>query len=238
MVISSNLFVLATGNKNLKYRVTLFTLFFGLTLLFGCAPKIYNVDLRYQPTKQFAPTLTDGRKLTVTVASFIDRRKMDDTLLVGRVIRSGKSSIPVLPRYVKAPDAVAEALRKLLLQSGFNVSPEKVAWDQQETNIRPGWGTILIGGTIDDLDVTCIDNIPLKQYSAKARISLVFADVQKKKIFYRVSSEASSTLEHIVFSEDKLEGQINGVVAEAMEKIFEGKETARQILEAVKQQHP
>jgi hypothetical protein len=227
---------LTVGKKKLKCVFTLFTLFFVLTVLFGCAPKIYNVDLRYQPTGQFTPSLTDGQKFTVTVSRFIDRRKMDDNLLVGRVIRSGKSSIPVLPRYVKAPDAVAATLRKLLLQSGFNVSPENVSWDQTEKTILPGWGTILIGGSIDALDVTCLDNIPIKKYSAKAKISLVFADVRKKSIFYQVSSEASSTLEHVVFSEDKLEGQINGVLAESMEKIFEGKETARRIQEALKQQ--
>ncbi len=235
MMINNNFPASAAGNKKRKGSYILFAILFGMTLLAGCAPKIYNVDLRYQPTKQLVPAVTDGRKFSVTVANFIDRRKIDDTLLLGRVIRSGASSIPVLPRYVKAPDAVAEALRKLLTQSGFNVSPEKTAWDQSEKTILPGWGTILIGGAIDELDVTCLDNIPIKKYSAKARISLVFADVQKKKIFYRVSSESSSSLEHVVFSEGKLEDQINGVLAEAMEKIFEGPETTRQIREALKQ---
>ena len=235
MMINNNFPASAAGNKKRKGSYILFAILFGMTLLAGCAPKIYNVDLRYQPTKQLVPAVTDGRKFSVTVSNFIDRRKIDDTLLLGRVISSGGTSIPVLPRYVKAPEAVAEALRKLLTQSGFNVSPEKPAWDQIEKTILPGWGTILIGGAIDELDVTCIDNIPIKKYSAKARISLVFADVQKKKIIYRVSSESSSTLEHVVFSENKLEDQINGVLAEAMEKIFEGQETARQIREALKQ---
>jgi len=220
-------------DKRFKKAAVLLSLFCGLTALIGCTPKIYNVDLRYHPTKNIAPAFADGRKFTVTVARFIDRRTIDDTLLLGRVITSGGTSTPVLPRYVKAPDAVADALRKLLVQSGFNVSPEKTVWDQQEKTILPGWGTILIGGAIDELDVTCLDNIPIKKYSARARVTLVFADVQKKKIFYRVSSESSSSLEHIVFSEEKLESQINGVLAEAMEKIFEGKETARQIREAV-----
>jgi len=232
-MLTHNVPAAAAGNKYRKGSLILFAILWGMTLLSGCAPKIYNVDLRYQPTKQLVPPVTDGRKFSVTVSNFIDRRKIDDTLLVGWVIRSGTSSIPVLPRYVKAPEAVAEALRKLLAQSGFNVSPEKTTWDQSEKSILPGWGTILIGGAIDELDVTCLDNIPIKKYSAKARISLVFADVQKKKIFYRISSESSSSLEHVVFSEGKLEDQINGVLAEAMEKIFEGPETVRQIREAL-----
>jgi len=235
MMIDNNVPASAGSNKNRQGSLILFAILFGLTLLSGCAPKTYNVDLRYQPTKQLVPAVTDGRKFSVTVSGFIDRRKINDTLLLGRVIRSGGSSIPVLPRYVKAPEAVAEALRKLLSQSGFSVSPEKVSWDQSEKTILPGWGTILIGGVIDELDVTCLDNLPIIKYAAKAKISLVFADVQKKKIFYRVSSESSSTLEHIVFSENKLEDEINGVLAEALEKIFEGQETSRQIREALKQ---
>jgi hypothetical protein len=208
---------------------------FLLASMIGCAPKIYNVNMRYQPTKVIRPAVTDGRKFSLTVATFIDRRKMDDTLLIGRVIHSDGSSIPILPSYVKAPDAVAAALRELLIQSGYGVSPEKAAWDLQENTIRPDWGRILVGGAIEELDVTCLDTIPRKRYSAKARVTLVFADVQKKRIFYRITSESSSTLDHIVFSEEKLESQINGVLSEAMEKALEGPETAKQIRETLKE---
>ncbi len=150
---------------------------FLLASMIGCTPKLYSVNMRYQPTKVIPPAVTDGRKFSLTVAAFIDRRKMDDTLLIGRVIHSDGSSIPILPRYVKAQDAVAAALRELLIQSGYGVSPEKAAWDLQENTIQPDWGRILVGGAIEELDVTCLDTIPRKRYSAKARVTLVFADV-------------------------------------------------------------
>ncbi len=191
--------------------------------------------MRYEPTKVIQPAPTDGRKYSVTVASFVDQRKMEDTLLIGRVIKSDGATIPILPQYVKPPDAVASALRELLFKSGYLVSPDRPAWDLKEASIRPEWGTILIGGTIDDLDVTCLDNLTMKRYSAKARVTLIFADVQKKRIFYRVTSESSSSLDHIIFSEEKLESQINGVLSDAMEKAIEGPETNRQIREALKQ---
>jgi hypothetical protein len=205
-----------------------------LVLAMGCAPKLYNVNMRYQPTKVIKPAVTDGRKFSLTVASFIDRRKMEDTLLLGRVVHSDGSSIPILPKYVKAADAVAAALRELLIQSGYGVSPEKAVWDLQENTIRPDWGTILVGGAIEELDVTCLDTFPRKRYIAKTRVTLVFADVQKKRIFYRVTSESSSTLDHVIFSEEKLENEINGVLSSAMEKALEGPETGRQIREALK----
>ena len=201
----------------------------------GCAPKLYNVNMRYQPTKAIKPAVTDGRKFSLTVASFIDRRKMEDTILIGRVVHSDGSSIPILPKYVKAADAVAATLRELLIQSGYGVSPEKAIWDLQENTIRPEWGTILVGGAIEELDVTCLDTIPRKHYTAKTRVTLVFADVQKKRIFYKVTSESSSSLDHVIFSEEKLESQINGTLSDAMEKALEGPETGHQIREALKQ---
>ena len=103
----------------------------------GCAPKLYNVNMRYQPTKAIQPVVTDGREFSLTVASFLDNRKMADTLLIGRVVKSDDSVIPILPKYAKAADAVASALRELLIQSGYGVSPEKAVWDLQEGTIRP-----------------------------------------------------------------------------------------------------
>lgn len=201
----------------------------------GCAPALYNIPMRYVPTKAIPPAQTDGRKYSVTVASFVDRRKMEDTLLIGRVVKSDGGTIPILPKYVKPPDAVAGALRELLFNSGYYVSPDRPTWDLSETTIQPEWGTILIGGTIDDLDVTCLDNLTMKRYSAKVRLTLIFADIQKKRIFYRVTSESSSSLDHIIFSEEKLEDQINGVLSDALEKAIAGPETIRRIREALKE---
>lgn len=228
----------ANGRNEKSIALLCAAMLAGLLLcvsVIGCAPKLYNVNMRYQPTKAIAPAVTDGRKFSLTVTSFIDRRKMEDTLLIGRVVESNGTSIPILPKYVKATDAVAATLRELLIQSGYGVSPEKAEWDLQESTIRPEWGTLVVGGAIEELDVTCLDKFPQKHYTAKARVTLVFADVQKKRIFYRVTSESSSTLDHVIFSEEKLESQINGVLSDAMEKALEGPETGRQIREALKQ---
>jgi hypothetical protein len=208
----------------------------GLPLLLGgCAPKLYNLNLRYIPTKVIKPAVTDGRKFSVTVASFTDRRKMDDTQLIGRVIRSDGTPIPILPKYIKPTDAVSSALRELLTRTGFSLSPDRPAWSLEETSIRPEWGTILVGGTIDELDVTCVESLTTKRYSARARITLIFADVQKRRIFYKVGSESTSSLDHIFFSVERLESQINGVLSDAMEKALEGPETGRRIREALNQ---
>ena len=101
---------------------------FFLLAVSGCTPKLYNVNMRYEPTKAIQPTQTDGQKYSVTVASFIDRRKIDDTILIGRVISSDGIPIPVLPKYVTPTDAVSAALRELMFKSGYLISPEKPSW--------------------------------------------------------------------------------------------------------------
>jgi len=228
----------ACGKKGKPFGRGLVRIVVCLSLLIlasGCAPTLYNVDMRYQPTKLIPPAVTDGRKYSLTVAAFIDQRKMEDTLLIGRVTKSDGSTIPILPKYVKPADAVTSALRELLFKSGYTVTADKPVWDLKEGTIRPEWGTMLIGGTIDELDVTCLDSFTMTRYLAKARVTLFFADVQKKRTFYRITSESTSSLDHIVFSEEKLEDQINGVLSDAMEKAIEGPETSRRIREALKQ---
>ena len=65
---------------------------------------------------------------------------MEDTLLIGRVIKSDGATIPILPQYVKPPDAITSALRELLFKSGYTVSPDRPTWDLNEATIRPEWG--------------------------------------------------------------------------------------------------
>ena len=217
------------GRRPIRSAICLCALF----LFGGCAPHIYNVNMRYEPTKAATKAATDSRRYSLTVASFTDLRKIDDTLLIGRVIKSDGTPIPILPRYVKPTDAVAAALREHLSRSGYAVAPDRPAWDLDEKTIRPEWGKILVGGTIDALDVSCVEMLTMKRYNAKARLTLVFADIQTKRIFYRIVSESTSSLDHIITSEEKLENQINGVLSEAIEKAIEGPETGRQIQEAI-----
>jgi len=203
--------------------------------LSGCTPQIYNVNMRYEPTKVIPPAVTDAKKYSLTVAFFTDQRKLEDPLLIGKVITSSGTPVPILPRYVKPTEAVTAALREVLSKSGYAVTPIRPTWNLNETAILPEWGAILVGGTIDTLDVTCTETFMMRnQYKATVRVTLIFADVPKKRIFYRLVSESSSSLDHMFFSEERLESQINGVLSDAIEKAIEGPETARQIREALK----
>jgi hypothetical protein len=88
-----------------------------------------------------------------------------------------------------------------------------------------------VGGNIEALEITCENDIPIKTYQARAKLSFIFADVQNGKVFYRVTTESTNTLEHIYFSEEMLGQQISATLSEAAEKAFEGNRLKEKIRE-------
>jgi len=214
----------------------LWLLSLALLVVSGCsAPQLYNINMRYEPTRDVQPIPKDGRQYRITVSSLIDQRKVTDTVLIGQVIRGGGAPIPILPRYVKPVDAVTAALRSLMTQAGYAIAPDRPAWDLQEATIRPEWGILVVGGTVDELDIGCRDQLTQTSYNARARVTLVFADCRNKRIFYLVSAESSSQLDHILFSEERLESQLNGVLSDVLEKIIEAPEMNQRVQEVLRQ---
>ena len=201
--------------------------------LSACAPSLYSVNMKYEPTHAIKPASDQG-KFTVTVATFEDHSKVPDPLVVGEVIKSDGEKIRVFPKYVSAQDAVSRGSQGLSQESGISVSPKKPVWDLKNDSIREDWGALLIGGSIEDLSVSCREEIAVKKYQARIKLTIVFADVHNKFVFYKTVAQSSSSLEHVLFSEERLENQVNGVLADAIEKVFEDSEAQRKIREAMR----
>ena len=196
-------------------------LIYVLVSLTACAPvAVYHVNLKYEAAGQIQKAERTGSGIPITVATFNDIRKMDDRLLLGMVTTMEGDRIPILPRYNKATEAVTTSIREYLFKSGYNVSKDMPAWDLREETISKGWGRILIGGNIDELEIVCKKSFPVKTYDAKIKLTFVFANVPDKRIFYRASVENNNSLKDVSFSEELLEQQINAVLLDALEKMF------------------
>ena len=195
-------------------------LIFVMVGVSACSPAVYHVNLKYEPAGQILKPEKSGLDFPVTVAIFNDIRKMDDRLLLGRVTTLNGDLIPILPRYNKATEAVTTSIREYLFKSGYNVSKDMPVWDLKEETVGKDWGRILIGGNIDDLEIVCEKSFPVKNYQAKAKLTFVFANVPDKRIFYRASVENSNSLKDVSFSEELLEKEINAVLSDALEKMF------------------
>ncbi|HPL62261.1 MAG TPA: hypothetical protein PK587_00720 [Syntrophales bacterium] len=203
----------------------------GLVVLNACAPSLYSIDMRYTPQ---GAKPSGERKTAVTVATFIDGRNLKDPLRIGTVYKTDGQGVPVYPRLMSPTDAVTAAAGKVLGRSGYNVSARKPVWDLNEHSLSSDWGKIVIGGRIEEMDVVCRDTLPIKKYRAKVRLTLFLADAEKGRILYRAAAESSTSLDHVLFSEDRLESQINTALSDAVEKLFEGKAIDNKIREALK----
>jgi hypothetical protein len=206
----------------------------SLVSISACAPAVYHVNLKYEPTGQILKPEKTGQDISVTVATFNDIRKVDDTLVLGRVTTLEGDRIPILPRYKKVTEAVTTSVREYLFKSGYKVSNEMPSWDLKEEAIGKNWGRILIGGNIDELEIICEKSFPVKTYQAKAKLSFIFANVPDKRIFYRASVENSNSLKDVSFSEELLEKEINAVLSDALEKMFNDPKMKKTIEEGAK----
>ena len=207
---------------------------FLITWLAGCAPTLYSVDLRYIPTPTSPKIQAAKQPVGLTVAVFQDLRKVADNIQIGRVIKSTGEVVPVLPKFVRPPQAVTEPIKTYFRQAGYRVAAESPAWDLKEGNINKGWEAILIGGSIDELDILCENSLTLTKYKARVKLTLYFANTLKGKIFHTLTAESSTSLDHILFTEGKMEDELNTALAGAIEKLFEGRNIAAIIDEGSK----
>jgi hypothetical protein len=232
--------VLNEGTKIMKIR-SLFIIKFGLLILIsgitGCAnTKLYSIDMRYDAAYALIPQYLKAdnnmQDTIITLTEFTDTRRIDDSMVIGRVVEKDGVKIMVLPKYTKPTRAVAAGIKEYLIKAGYKVDGKIGVWDLKEDSIPKVKGKIIIGGNIDDLDFTCRRGFPTDTYKTNIKLNIVFADAVKKQIFYKSTVESNSQLEHIAFSEERMADQVNIALGAAIEKAFEDRAVAQKIKEA------
>ncbi len=224
-----------TGNHLLVMVVLgLMVCCLGLT---GCASRLHSVNMNYDAGKANIPEYlkneNKGRNSVITIAEFIDSRKGDDPMVIGRVVEKDGVKTMVLPKYSRPTQAVASGMKRYLSKAGYKISGDAGQWDLKETTIPKINSKVIIGGAIEEMELTCRKGFPTDSYKALMKLTMVLADAASGKIIYRSSVESNTSLEHVSFSEARLEEQINIALADAIEKVFEDKKLARKLKEAL-----
>jgi hypothetical protein len=106
-------------------------------------------------------------------------------------------------------------------------------WDLKEETMPREDFKILIGGSIDELEISCRRNFPTNTYATNMKLTIVFADMVKGKILYQSKVESSYTKEYFWFSEENLGEQAGIALGDAIEKLFEDKVVAQKLKEAI-----
>lgn len=203
-------------------------------ILFSCSQVTrYSVNLKYQPPESPPVDSEKIGQLVFTVAQFNDLRQVDEKKVIGAVVKSEGNEIPVFPKYRMPSEAVSDAVRNFMGGAGYRVSKEMPPWNLKDDEIRKEWGDVVIGGNIDEFKVTCLKKMPIREYMATVKLTVIFADVAEGKTKLTVTVESSPSLEHIRFSEEKIEEVITDALTAAINKIFEN----RKIQEMAAKEH-
>lgn len=217
-------------------------MFIGLMMAFclsGCAATgIYSVNMGYNAENAMIPSYLkpDPKALQsiIGVAEFTDTRKIDDPLVIGRVIEKNGMKVLVLPKHTRPTQAIADGVRKYLRKAGYNVSVVTGRWDlREETIAQAANSKMMIGGAIEEMEINCRRAFPTNTYTTKIKLTIYLADTVNKKILYRATVESTTSLEHVSFSEDRMGYQADVALGDAIEKLFEKREVAQKIREAL-----
>jgi len=212
-------------------------LLFAASIISGCAgPNLYSINMYYDAAKTNIPPYIKADKDSVTiisVAEFTDSRVMDDKKVIGRVEERDGIKTLVFPKQVKATMAISNGIKEYLRKAGYKVPSKIEQWDLNEETIPQGVANILIGGSIDELEISCRKGFPTNTYTANMKLTIVFADMTRGKILYRSKVESSYAREHVWFSENILEEQADLILANAIEKLFEEKAVMQKLKEAI-----
>ncbi len=221
-----------------SYCLTFFVLIAALSFS-GCATTgIYSINMRYDAEYAVVPSYLkpDQKALQsiIGVAEFTDTRKIDDPLVVGRVIEKNGMKVLVLPKNTKPTNAVAQGVRQYLRKAGYNVSGVGERWDLREETIpQAAYSKIMIGGAIEEMEINCQRALPTNSYTTKIKLTIYLADTVNKKILHRATVESTTSLEHVAFSEDRMGYQADIALGDAIEKLFEKREVAQKIRETL-----
>jgi hypothetical protein len=220
--------------RNISVR--LITGVFLLALLTACAPTLYSIDVKYTGATAGMPAGDTSQQSVVTVAAFNDTRPGGEDLQIGRVTTAIGGLTTVVPKNLKPSAAVSAIVKDVLVKSGYQVTLTTPGWNLQENAIQKEWGRIIVGGNINELDMLCQNDIPIKTYEARVKLTIYIADAQTGKIITQVVATSNNSLEHVYFSEDMMGQQISGAITEAVEKALSG-ETQKK-MQAILKQNP
>jgi len=202
----------------------------------AASPSLYSIDMQYAAEQAAIPEQLKAdaktRGVIIAVTEFTDARQVADKKIIGWVKELDGTKVPVATRSVAQTRAVSNGIKDYLKKAGYQVADKLVPWDLKEETMPKGSGKVIIGGSIEDMEVTCWTGVFSNDYKINLKLSLVVADSAKGKILYKGNVTITYSKTDTSFSEGQLGRQASLALSDAIVKIFEGKTVAQKIKEA------
>jgi hypothetical protein len=223
----------------LKFFAVLIFITSGMCISVPAATRLYSINIQYRAEKAVIPeylkAVEKTRGAIISIAEFTDRRQLDDKRITGRVRERDDTYVPVFAKDLIPARAVANGIKEYLKKAGYKVSNNIVQWDMKQETMPKRNGKVIIGGSIEALEVTCWRGIFSHSYKTNLKLTIVFADSAKGKILYKRKVANTSSRDDVSFSEAELGGQLSTALGDAINNAFEDKTVAQKIKEAITQ---
>ena len=180
----------------------------------------YRLNVQYVPQKASLTADVGLQQYIITAAQFNDERSVLDKSVIGKRVHADSSELKAVSQTMPPTEVVGIAIKEAFQKNGYTVFGGTPSWDGAEHTIQKGWGSLVVGGFIEELDVVSTTGFLSAEYVTKVKLRVVFADVQHKRILYTTTLESSSSFKHFYFSQSRMEQEINNALSIAIEKMF------------------
>jgi hypothetical protein len=189
---------------------------------FACAPIThYPIHLRYVPEEEVPQASAERTENVITVAAFADNRDVADRATLGQWVDNDDKVIPFVSSKGDPATNVARAFETYLCKKGYTVRGEPGEWDLRPETIRPAWGDLVVGGSIEELSVNAWAEGIKVTYDCKLKLIVGVGDVKEQKSIYENTVELSFSYERVTFSRSFAERKTNKMLAKAVEQALE-----------------
>jgi len=207
---------------------------------YAAVPARYNISMVYSGLDQavipdYLKADVKTRKALVYVAEFVDARQVADKKMVGHVREIDDKKVPVYLKGDNPSRIIANGVRDYLKKAGYNVADKIVQWDLKESNLPKKGPKIVVGGSLDEMGISCWTGVFSNDYKAGMKMTLVVADSAKSRVLYKETVSVDNSKTDVSYSEGLLGHYADAALGEAVEKLFEGKNVAQKIKEALVQ---
>jgi len=193
---------------------------FAITLISCATTGHYQLDVRYMPQMESKSADSGMQQCIITTAQFNDERNQPDREFIGKRIQGDSSVRKAVPLTMTPSETVGTAIKDAFFKNGYTVFGGTPAWNCTGTSVREEWGNLVVGGFIEELDVTSRTAFLSAEYKTKVKLRVIFADVKQKSILYTTSIESSSSFSHLFFNQSRMEQEISNTLSSAVEKMF------------------
>ena len=203
----------------MKEKTVIFFMILGLaTTFFGCAEsRIYLMDVRYIPERKAPPT-----SKVVGICPFEDTRKEKEKETIGIRYRPRDMVDLVKLEHISLSESVTRAVKDYFTEKGFEVTDCK-GWDKSAEGLEFLTGDLflVVGGRIDSFKIEARSGITVTDTHYMAKMKAFIGQVEKGKVVIR-SVESAPRSKKMGFDPDEVNAQLNSILTEVVQKLFEG----------------